>query len=183
MHTPSRAARPAHALRFSSLALVAACLVLLGAGCATQPHAAGASFVVLRHAEKSGDHPRDPSLADAGRRRAEALAARLRDADVAAVYATQYRRTLQTAEPVARTHGLDVIRYDAGEPADTLARRLRAAHAAGTVVVVGHGNTAPQIASALCGCPVAPLSEADYGDLYRISPGRDGRPVFAHGRY
>jgi broad specificity phosphatase PhoE len=162
---------------------LAASMLLLVAGCATRPEAIGTTFVVVRHAEKAADDPRDPALSAAGQQRASALAARLREADIAAVYATQYRRTQQTAEPVARSHGVEITRYEAGEPVEALARRLRDTHAAGTVLVVGHSNTAPQIAAALCACPVAPLSEADYGDLYRISPGRNGQPALSHERY
>jgi broad specificity phosphatase PhoE len=176
------------ALRLAQLARLgrtafAASMILLAAGCATRPSVHGTTFVVVRHAEKATDDPRDPTLSKAGQQRADALAERLREADIAAIYATQYRRTQQTAEPVARSHGVEVTRYEAGEPVEALARRLRDTHAAGTVLVVGHSNTAPQIAAALCACPVAPLSEADYGDLYRISTGRSGRPALAHERY
>ena len=176
MNTRSKRARIAHIA-------VAALLGLPVAGCATRPAATGATFVVVRHAEKAADDPRDPGLSEAGQRRAEALAGRLRDAGLVAAYATQYRRTQQTATPAAQSHGMQATRYDAGESAEGLARRLRAAHASGTVLVVGHSNTAPQIAAALCGCPVAPLSERDYGDLYRIAPGRRGQPVLSHERY
>lgn len=177
--------RRRRAMRLTRLARIvfAASLILLAAGCATRPGAPGAIFLVVRHAEKATDDPRDPPLSNAGQQRADALAHRLRGADIAAVYATQYRRTQQTAQPTAHAHGADVERYDAGEPADTLARRLREAHADRTVLVVGHSNTAPSIAAALCACPVAPLSEDEYGDLYRITTGRNGQPVLSHERY
>lgn len=184
MHAgPNPRRRPRALARLARLVLGAACLLLLEAGCATRGVTAGASFVVVRHAQKAATDARDPALSPDGVRSANALAERLRKDDIVAVYATPYRRTGQTGEPTARSHALAVERYDAGEPADALARRLRATHARGTVLVVGHSNTAPQIAAALCGCPVAPLSDADYGDLYRISPGRDGQPVLSHERY
>lgn len=139
-------------------------LLLLITGCshiASEP-AALATFVVVRHAEKAIDDPRDPSLAPAGQARAERLADSLRNEPLAAVYATAYRRTQQTATPSARTHALAVTTYDAKQPAAEFAQQLRRAHHAGTVLVVGHSNTAPAIAAALCQCEIAPMGDNDY---------------------
>lgn len=120
------------------------------------------TFVIVRHAEKAQDDPRDPMLTDAGRSRAAALASALADAPITAVYATQYHRSRQTAAPTARAHGLPIIAYDAGQSANILAARLRQSHRAGQVLVVAHSNTAPAIAAALCGCEVAPIDENEY---------------------
>lgn len=120
------------------------------------------TFVIVRHAEKAQDDPRDPMLTDAGRSRATALASALADAPVTAVYATRYHRSRQTAAPTARAHGLPIIAYDAGQSASILAARLRQSHRAGQVLVVAHSNTAPAIAAALCGCEVAPMDENEY---------------------
>jgi broad specificity phosphatase PhoE len=134
-----------------------------------------ATFVVVRHAEKAQDDPRDPS--PAGRARAERLAGMLADAPLAAVYATPFRRTRATAQPAARLHGLTVTTYDAAQPAAALAARLRASHARGTVLVVGHSNTAPALAAALCACVVEPMPKDEYGRYYRLgaSPGAPAR--------
>jgi broad specificity phosphatase PhoE len=145
-------------------------LALVACGCATARPAAEvpATFVVLRHAEKTADGSRDPPLNAAGEAWAQRMAAALRDAPVVAVYATGYRRTRDTAAPTAARHGLAVTTYDANEDAATFAARLRAQHAQGMVLVVGHGNTVPAIAAALCGCAARPLGEQDYGRVYRI---------------
>ena len=143
-----------------------ALLLLLSvlAGCRSLPDPAdGATFVLVRHAEKAADDPKDPALTPAGTRRAEKLASALHLRPVVAVYATPFRRTQATAAPVARDHGLTVTTYDAATlPAD-LARTLRAHHAAGTVVVVGHSNTVPAIAQALCDCTIGAIAETEYG--------------------
>lgn len=148
--------------------------LLLGA-CATAPAPSRVTFVVTRHAEKASDDPRDPSLSDAGRARAQALAERLADAHVVAAYATRYRRTQQTAAPVARRAGIEVITYDANEPANAFASRLRATHTSGTVLVVGHSNTAPAIAAALCTCTVPAMADDEFGTVHHITVHRDGR--------
>lgn len=156
---PSRRATPPF------LASLAFLLVGLSAcaGTPVVPHAdAAATIIVVRHAEKSNDDPRDPSLSDAGRARAQRLAARLSEERLVAAYATGYRRTQQTVQPVAHAHGLAVTTYDAAQPADAFAAQLRAAHPEGTVLVAGHSNTVPQIVAALCGCEAAPMTEDEY---------------------
>ena len=45
---------------------------------------------------------KDPDLSDAGRARAESLANVLKDAGITAIYATELKRTQQTAAPLAR---------------------------------------------------------------------------------
>ncbi|GAA4861554.1 phosphoglycerate mutase family protein [Luteimonas vadosa] len=164
--------------------LFAASLLLAAAGCAALPvaPAPAATFVVVRHAEKAADDPSDPVLAEAGRQRAAALAASLADEPVVAVYSTDYRRTRQTAAPVAARHGLEVRPYDATQPADTFARELRNRHPAGTVVVVGHSNTVPAIVSALCACTVAAMDESEYDNRYTVRFGEDGRARLVHAR-
>ena len=146
------------------------------AGCASVPDpAGGVTFVIVRHAEKADDDPRDPSLTPEGERRAERLASAMRLRPLVAVYATPLRRTQATAAPAAQGAGLPVTTYDPTVPAPELAGRLRQAHTAGTVLVVGHSNTVPAIASALCGCEIAPIPETEYGRRISVHAHPDGR--------
>lgn len=161
------------------------------AGCAT-PHLATnneraasqtmLTFVLVRHAEKATDDPKDPSLSDAGRARASRLAITFDGVPVTAVYATGYRRTQATAQPTAQAHGLPVRAYEAGMPADAFAAGLRAAHASGTVLVVGHSNTVPAIASALCVCTVAPMREDEYDRRITVRIAADGKVTLSETR-
>jgi broad specificity phosphatase PhoE len=95
--------------------------------------------------------------------RAARLADSLRNEPLAAVYATAYRRTQQTALPSAQAHGLAVTTYDAAQPVAEFVTQLRRSHPTGTVLVVGHSNTAPAIAAALCQCEVSPMGDNDFG--------------------
>lgn len=131
------------------------------------------TIVVVRHAEKTDDDPDDPSLSRAGEARAGTLLNVLADARVAAIYSTQFRRTLDTAAPLAGQFGLTVkIREIASGQATTyaydLAAEIRARHAGETVVVVGHSNTVPQMVQALSGIPVKPIGEAEYDHLFIV---------------
>lgn len=161
---------------------IAAGLLLVASACSTAPEmpAATSTFVVVRHAEKATDDPSDPSLTDAGRERAAALAASLARQPVVAVYTTDYRRTRHTAQPLASARNLAVITYDAKQPADQFVSELRRNHPHGTVVIVGHSNTVPAIVSALCDCAIAEIDESDYGNLYTVRVDARGQAILSH---
>lgn len=161
----------------------AACAALLSA-CATAPQpdapavadtAAGATYLIVRHAEKADDDPRDPSLSEAGHARARRLIEALARTPLRAAYATGYRRTQGTAAPAAAAHGLQVTLYDAKQPAADFAAALRRDWPQGTVLVVAHSNTAPGIAAALCGCAVEPMSENEYDRRMWVRVDAQGR--------
>lgn len=166
----------------SGLCLLVA-LPLALAACAASPpskrpmHEA-ARYVVVRHAEKETgplSTPADPALTDAGRQRAMRLARSLEGESVVAVYTTPYLRTRDTALPTARAHGLVPVEYDPRQTAETFVDALRSAHPVGTVLVVGHSNTVPQIAAALCACEVAPMSEDEYEHRFIVDIDGEGR--------
>ncbi len=150
--------------------------------CASMEPSAGASFVVVRHAEKVDDGSRDPALSARGRIRAQALAQQLGDAPLVAVYSTAFRRTQQTAQPAASMHRIPVTTYDASTPAVELAASLRARYSSGTVLVVGHSNTVPGIAAALCTCRVAALGEDDYDATMTVHIDPAGRALLDVGQ-
>ncbi|WP_341502117.1 phosphoglycerate mutase family protein [Gallaecimonas sp. GXIMD4217] len=134
---------------------------------------------VMRHGEKAADHPRDPSLAEAGQRRARALSVFLAERDIAAVYCSQFRRTCDTALPTAREAGLTPtvvpISPDIGAFSQAFAERLLAEHQGQAVLVVGHSNTVPALVAALTGLRMAPLAEDDYGSLFHVRIDEAGR--------
>ncbi len=111
------------------------------------PPAIGAPTIFLvRHAEKARapkSAPKDPDLSAAGRRRARALALVLRDANVRAIYVTEFKRTQQTAEPLARALRIQTTIVPAKQ-SKALAARLKKTR--GNALVVGHSNTLPEIA-------------------------------------
>ena len=172
---------PLTALVFSSCLLLSACASAPKAAApdssATPRADTAMTFVIVRQAEKVPDGSKDPPLTEAGHARAQALAKRLSSVPVIAVYTTPFQRTRQTATPTAQEHGLPLIEYDAKLPAGEFATQLRARHAGQTVLVVGHSNTVPDIAAALCSCEVAPMSEAEYDRLMTVRVGADGRAV------
>ena len=161
------------------LAIAVRCL----AGCASTPAAdhATATYLLVRHAEKDLRVADDPPLTADGIARAERLAGSLHDTPLDAIYSSPYRRTRQTAAPIAAAKGIALVDYD---PADAtgFAARLRRDHPRGSVLGVGHSNTLPPLARALCGCPVADMDEAIYGIRYAIRFDAGGRAQLVESR-
>lgn len=136
------------------------------------------TVLVMRHAEKASDGSNDPPLSAAGEARAARLA-RLLGAGppaerVQVIYATQFKRTRQTAAPVGAALGVAVTILGADETDQLVAEVLRE-HRGGRVLVVGHSNTVPAIVAALGGGPPPTLGEGDYGDLFVVAVPRYGR--------
>jgi phosphohistidine phosphatase SixA len=94
----------------------------------------------------------------------------LSDASVDAIFVSQYRRTQQTAQPLAAALGLQPVVVPAEEQ-DRLVEQLRDASDGETVVVVGHSNTLPAIAEAL-GARLGPVDEADSGGFWVVTVSR-----------
>ncbi len=167
--------------------MLACLLTLLAslAGCASAPPAADAplAFVIVRHAEKATNDPHDPDLDAAGHARARALAGELRAEPLAAVYATEYRRTRQTAGPVAARHRLPVQAYYARATAAQNTAHWRQRHRHGTVLVVGHSNTVPDLVAALCGCTTPAMSDEEYDRLTFVRFDAQGQAQVETRRY
>lgn len=161
-------------------------LVFALTGCAaTVPRAADTgitTFIVVRHAEKV-DASRDPDLSAAGHARAQALAAYLGERELAAAYATEFKRTSQTLAPSAKARGLAITPYPAEQAASEFAAQLRATHPRGNVLIAGHSNTVPDIVAALCACTVAPVADHEYDRMSIIRVDADGRARLELARY
>ena len=150
--------------------LIALAMLALATACSTMADrdARAPVYFVVRHLH-TPEGESDPDLTADGQRVAALLADRLGPERPAAIYVSQYKRTAQTAAPLAARLGLTPIVYD---PADTPGLIARARAGPTPVLIVGHSNTVPDIVEQLGGTRPAPLVHADFGDLWVI--GRDG---------
>ena len=64
--------------------------------------AASPIIFVVRHAEKAATTGTTLDLSTAGQERAEGLARMLKDAEITAIFTTEFKRTLETAAPTAK---------------------------------------------------------------------------------
>ena len=117
--------------------------------------------MLVRHAEKAAAPKGDVALSDAGLLRAESLAAALADARVDAIVTTQFRRTRETAAPLARNRHLTPVVVPTADNVEAHARAVaEAVRRLGPVVlVVGHSDTIPAIIHALGGPKLPPLCD------------------------
>ncbi len=132
------------------------------------------TVIVVRHMEKAVGGGDDPALSDIGTARAERVATVLAATGVDAVFATQYRRTVETATPLAQRLSLPLHVYEAGNT-PSLIDSLNDRHRGETAVVVGHSNTVPEIVEALSGEDIGPIAEDRYGDVFVVVRPRWGR--------
>ncbi len=130
---------------------------------------------LVRHAEKTADGTSNPELTDEGRARACYLARFFADKGLTHVLSTDYRRTLQTAAPVAELLGLEVEEYDPKHLA-VLAMMLK--NKSGTYLIVGHSNTVPELIRLLSGEDIGKWDEKEYEQFYEIR--FEGSAIITH---
>jgi broad specificity phosphatase PhoE len=120
----------------------------------------------------------DPSLSEAGHSRAVALATLLKDARISAIFVTEYKRTQQTAEPLAKALGVTPIVVKANDTAALVAQLKQAAN---NVLVVGHSNTVPDIIKALGVTTPVSIADTEYDNLFVVVP-QGSRLIHLHYR-
>jgi len=138
--------------------------------------AASPIIFVVRHAEKSADG-NDPDLSAAGQQRAEGLARIVKDAEITAIFTTEFKRTQETAAPIAKELHVSPTVI----PADqifALVEKLRGLK--GNGLVVGHGNTIPDLVKALGIATPVNVPENDYSELFFIILGNKPQLLRLH---
>jgi len=131
------------------------------------------TVVFVRHAEKALTPAADPGLSEAGQRRAAELARQLAGVDVVAgidaIYATSYRRSAETAKPIADALKLQVRSYDAADTEKFLDELVKEEKGK-IVLVVGHSDTVPAMIGNMGASKRVPAIAADeYDNIYIVS--------------
>jgi|AP86_3_1055499.scaffolds.fasta_scaffold106247_1 phosphohistidine phosphatase SixA len=134
----------------------------------------GPTIILVRHAEKI-DNSRDPELSESGKKRAQILARMLAESGVSEIYSTPYLRTQSTVQPLAEALSLEVQTYDPRN-LEGFASELQAKE--GIIVVAGHSNTTPSLASLLTGQELTRLDESDYQQFFLVSFSGDKAQLF-----
>ena len=166
---------------FLLIALLCAMALPAGVRAIDQPPT---TLILVRHAEKKIVPPenKDPDLSPAGMARAEELARMFSDSGIAAIYATQYKRTQQTVKPLADKLNLSVTQIEAKKTAD-LVKQIRAQNTGQVIFIAGHNNTVPEIIAAMGGPQLPIIPETEYDNLYILIVQRDGSAKLVKMKY
>ena len=124
------------------------------------------TLYLIRHAEKQADGSRDPALTEIGKNRSEQLAVWFQDKNITEIWSSDYKRTRDTAMPLATGLDLELTIYYPRNLPD-LVKKLRRHQR--TALIVGHSNTTPELARLLCDCSVTDMNESEYDRLIVIS--------------
>ena len=125
----------------------------------------GPSFYVMRHLH-TPQGVTDPELTAEGQRHAAMLPGFFQGDRPSAIYVSNTRRSQQTAAPLAQALGITPKIYD---PANTPALLQRVTAERGTVLIVGHSNTVPDIVQQLGGTRPDAIVHDQFGDIWHVS--------------
>ncbi len=141
---------------------------LLFTACNDKTQVQPTSFILMRHAEKGKNDPRDPSLNEKGKQRAEAIADLFGRTTPAALYATPYKRTQETLMPLADSLNLAILTYDLNR--EHMIEEIIEKYQGGLIFIAGHSNTTPALVNRLMGnTEYETLSEDDYSTMFWVT--------------
>ena len=131
--------------------------------------------LLVRHAERADGGappagmtaPADPDLSAEGRVRADRLAEMLAQAGITKIVVSEFRRTHQTAAPLAARLGLTPER-SSSKDVPGLVKELTT-YKDEVVLIIGHNTTVPAVIAGLGG-PKVVIPDTDYANLFVFVP-------------
>ena len=129
------------------------------------------TIILVRHAEKAAaaadDMKGDVELTSEGRDRAVRFANVIKRFRPGEIFSTSYKRTRQTAEPIAKLRGKEIQTYDAAKHPELIDLILKSKTK--RFVIVGHSNTVPFLANLLAKKEIfRQLPDTEYGVVWVI---------------
>jgi broad specificity phosphatase PhoE len=121
---------------------------------------------LVRHADKKDSSENSPLKDPEGFDRAKALADALADKDIVLIVTSTFKRTVQTAEPLAKKLGKKATVRKVSS-VESVVSMVRAAK--GNVLVVHHSNTVPEIIATLTkGQQISKICDPVYDRLFLL---------------
>jgi broad specificity phosphatase PhoE len=142
-------------------------VTLLLCGLFAASAAAQSTVFIVCHAEKAEGSGNDPDLSQVGQARAESLANMLKEVGITSIYATEFKRTQETAAPLAKAIGVEIVKLP-GKSTAELVTKLEDLKG-GNALVVGHSNTIPLLIKALGVDTPINISDNDYDNLFVVT--------------
>lgn len=148
---------------------------------------------LIRHAERAEEPRQDPPLTEKGTARSQELARLLSAAGIKAIYTSQFARTKLTAEPLAKQSGIAPtalsLKLNPSNPRQIAEESTKEtvdkilSHGGGSVLVVGHSNSIPDVIKML-GADVTPaIDEKTFDDLFVVTVYAKGKAKVTHLKY
>jgi broad specificity phosphatase PhoE len=155
-------------------------VIFLGMACAI-PCEAQRVLVVVRHADKIDDS-HDAALSPVGEVQAKRLAHVLKDLGITAIYTTQFRRTAQTAGPLAKLLKIVPFVYEQQDVTGVV-KEIQRKHPTEVVMVVGHRSTVPRILKLFGSTTNVALETGEYDSLFILTLPSGRSPNLLHLRF
>lgn len=131
------------------------------------------TFFFVRHAEKQKD-VQNPSLNNEGKLRAQELSNMLEHVKLDAIYSTDYKRTIETAEPISKNQNIKVNLYNPST-LNLAFEEIKHKYRGQNILVVGHSNTTPDFINLIIGSQkVNAIIESEYNNLYILKLHQNG---------
>ena len=145
------------------------------------------TILLVRHAEKDTAQT-DPPLSKSGRERAQELAHFLGEAGVKAIYTTQYLRTQQTVELLAKQLGvpIEVVNADPRnlkEHARVIVEKILSKHSGEVILISSHSNVMPLIMETFGVAKPPPIPDDEFDDLFVLTRIANGETALLRLKY
>ncbi|MCF6213421.1 MAG: histidine phosphatase family protein [Flavobacteriaceae bacterium] len=135
----------------------------------SQEKIAVSTYFLIRHAEKNRSNPenKNPHLNAKGFERALRWSQVFKDIKLDFVYASDYNRTIETANPTAASHHLKVNKY---HPINIDYKEFISKTKGKTVLIVGHNDSIPNFVNALIGKEkYTQIADSNNANLYIVT--------------
>ena len=143
-----------------------ACVAMLALATLAVAQQSSHMVFLVRHAEATST-AQDAALTPAGEKRAECLAKTLADADIKQIYTSDFKRTQQTAAPLATRLGVKATIVPTSN-SDALVRDILQA-ADGNVLVVWHSDRLPGLIQSLQAGTVKAIAGNEFDRLVVVN--------------
>jgi len=123
-------------------------------------------YYFIRHAEKA-DSSKNPDLSEKGLERAQEWKALFSEINFDAVYSTDFKRTLQTINPIVLENGKILKIYN---PQIVDIETFKKETIGKTILIVGHSNTIPKMVNQIIKeNKYSDIAENQFGNLYIVT--------------
>ncbi|UMB54458.1 histidine phosphatase family protein [Lutibacter sp. A64] len=127
------------------------------------------TYYLIRHAEKNRlvKSDKNPNLKEKGVDRALNWSKTFKNIEFDYIFSTNYKRTIQTALPTAKSKGLEIQFYN---PSDLYNEEFKTLTKGKTVLIVGHSNTTPEFVNKIIGEEKYPeMEDRNNANLYIVT--------------